>query len=73
MVAADIYRECYPKIEVEAYGIELQLYEDEGKQQFVIINMTDEIRKKYMKEAINLMLTGADDSRITVAERKCDI
>lgn len=56
MVAADIYRECYPKIEVEAYGIELQLYEDESQQQFVIINMTDEIRKKYMKEAINLML-----------------
>ncbi len=56
MVAADIYKECYPKIEVEAYGIELQLYEDESKQQFVIVNMADEIRKKYMKEAINLML-----------------
>lgn len=56
MVPADIYRECYPKTEVEAYGIELQLYEDESKRQFVIINMTDEIRKKYMKEAINLML-----------------
>lgn len=56
MVAADIYRECYPKIEVEAYEIELQLYEDESKQQFVIVNMTGEIRKKYMKEAINLML-----------------
>lgn len=56
MVAADIYRECYPKIEVEAYGIELQLYEDDSRQQFVIINMTNEIRKKYMKEAINLML-----------------
>ena len=56
MVAADIYKECYPKIEVEAYGIELQLYEDESKQQFVIVNMTDDVRKKYMKEAINLML-----------------
>lgn len=56
MVAVDIYRKCYPKIEVEAYGIELQLYEDESKQQFVIINMTDKIRKTYMKEAINLML-----------------
>ena len=56
MVAADIYRECYPKIEVEAWGIELQLYKDESKQQFVIVNMTSEIRKKYIKEAINLML-----------------
>ena len=56
MVAIDIYKECYPKIEIEAYGIELQLYEDESKQQFVIVNMTDDVRKKYMKEAINLML-----------------
>lgn len=55
-VAADIYRECYPKIEVEPYGIEVQLFEDENNQQFVIINMTDEIRKQYMKEAINLLL-----------------
>lgn len=56
MVAADIYRECYPKVEVEAYGIELQLYEDDNNQQFVIVNMTDEIREKHMKEAINLLL-----------------
>ena len=55
-VAVDVYKKCYPKVEVAAYGIELQLYEDESKQQFVIINMTDEIRKKYLKEAINLML-----------------
>lgn len=46
-VAVDVYKKCYPKVEVAAYGIELQLYEDESKQQFVIINMTDEIRKKH--------------------------
>lgn len=56
MVAVDIYRECFPKIEVAAYGIELQLYEDQSKQKFVIVNMTDEIREGYIKEAINLML-----------------
>ena len=55
-VPVDIYRKCYPKIEVPAYGIELELYEGENRQQFVIIKMTDEIRKKYMQEAINLML-----------------
>ena len=55
-MAADIYRECYPKIEAEPYGIELQLFEGENNQQFVIINITDEIRKQYMKEAINLLL-----------------
>lgn len=52
----DIYKKCYPKIEVEAYGIELCLYENADNQQFVIVDMTDEIREKYMKEAINLML-----------------
>lgn len=56
MVAFDIYKKCYPKIEVEAYGIELCLYENADNQQFVIVDMTDKIREKYMKEAINLML-----------------
>ena len=56
MHAFDIYKKCYPKIEVEAYGIELCLYENADNQQFVIVDMTDEIREKYMKEAINLML-----------------
>ena len=56
MGAFDIYKKCYPKIEVEAYGIELCLYENADNQQFVIVDMTDEIREKYMKEAINLML-----------------
>lgn len=56
MVVFDIYKKCYPKIEVEAYGIELCLYENVDNQQFVIVDMTDEIREKYMKEAINLVL-----------------
>ena len=55
-VAADVYRECYPKIEVEPFGIELQLLENDNNQQFVVINLTDKIRNQYMKEAINLLL-----------------
>lgn len=55
-IAVDVCRNCFPKIEVEAYGIELQLYEDGNNKQFVIINMTNTIREKYIKEAINLML-----------------
>ena len=55
-IAVDIHKPCYPKIEVEAYGIELQLYEGDDNQQYVIVNMTDEIRIDHMKEAINLML-----------------
>lgn len=56
MVAADIYRKCYPKVEVPAYGIELQLIENEKKQQLVIAELTKDIRENYLKEAINLFL-----------------
>ncbi len=80
-VAADIYRECYPKIEAKPYGIELQLFEGENNQQFVIINMTDEIRKQYMKEAINLLLeiygicyvyNGVVGFEKTIKKRRCN-
>ena len=40
----------------ESDEIELQLYEGADNQRYVIVNMTDEIRKDHMKEAINLML-----------------
>lgn len=80
-VAADIYRECYPKIEIEPYGIEMQLFANENNQQFVIINMTDEIRKQYMKEAINLLLeiygicyvyNGVVGFENTIKRRRCN-
>ncbi len=56
LVAADIYRECYPQIQVPAWEIELQLFEDKSAKRYVIVNLTEEIRKNYLKEAINLML-----------------
>lgn len=56
MVAADIYKQCYPKVVVPPCGIELQLYQDENGQKFVIADLTDEIREKYLKETINLFL-----------------
>jgi len=56
MVAADIYKECYPKEVVPPYEIELQLFANENRQQFVIADLTDEIRAKYLKEAINIFL-----------------
>jgi len=80
-VAVDIYHECYPKIEVEPYGVEMQLFEDENKQQFIIINMTNEIRKQYMKEAINLLLeiygicyvyNGVVEFEKTIKRRRCN-
>ena len=56
MVAADIYKPCYPKVVVPPCEIELQLYQDENGQKFVIADLTDEIREKYLKETINLFL-----------------
>lgn len=55
-VAVDIYKECYPQVVVSPFDIELQLFEDKNEQQFVIVNLTDEIRTNYLKEAINLLL-----------------
>ncbi len=56
MVSIDIYKKCYPKVYVNSYSIELQLYLDKDGNKYVIVRMTDMIRKKYLKEAINLML-----------------
>lgn len=55
-VAVDIYRSCYPKAYVPAYEIELQLYKGENGDKYVIVNLTEEIRKNFLKEAINLLL-----------------
>lgn len=56
MVAADIYKHCYPKVIVPPYGIELQLYQDGIGQKFVIADMNEEIRENHLKETINLFL-----------------
>lgn len=56
MIAADIYKPCYPKVEVPPYAIELKLYQDKNGQKYVIADLTNEIRKMHLKEAINLFL-----------------
>lgn len=56
MVAADIYKTCYPKVVMPPCAIELKLYQDESRQKYVIADLTDEIREKYLKETINLFL-----------------
>lgn len=56
MIAVDIYRKCYPKVEVSPYGIELQLYINKSGQKYVMAILNDDIREKYIMEAINLCL-----------------
>ena len=51
-VAVDIYRPCWPQVEVPPYGIELQLFKSKDGQLYVIVVLTDEIRANYMKEAV---------------------
>lgn len=54
-IAVDIYRECYPRVYVPSFGIEFVLYE-ENEQQYILANLTDRIRKEFLKETINLFL-----------------
>lgn len=55
-VAVDIYRPCWPQVEVPPYGIELQLFKSKDGQLYVIVVLTDEIRANYLKEAVNILL-----------------
>ena len=55
-IAVDIYKPCYLKIEVPPTEIELILIENDSKNKFVIANLTSEIRKQNLKEAINIFL-----------------
>ena len=53
-VASDIYRKCYPVVEVPPTEIELELFEDQNGVRYIIANLTDEIRENYMVQAVNL-------------------
>lgn len=55
-VAADIYRKCYPKIDVPPTEIEISLVEDNEKNRYLIANLTTQNRKEHIKEAINIFL-----------------
>ena len=54
--AFDVYKECNVKEEIPAYGIELELYENEKNEKYVIADLTPEIRNQHLREAINLLL-----------------
>ena len=55
-VASDVYRKCYPVVDVEPTGIELELFQDQNNARYIIANLTDEIRDNHMVQAINLFL-----------------
>ena len=55
-VACDIYRPCYPLIEVPSTDIELTLYENDKSEKYVVALLTEDIRQNYLIEVINIFL-----------------
>lgn len=55
-VACDIYKPCYPLIEVPPTEIELTLYENEKSEKYVVALLTEAIRKNHLIESINIFL-----------------
>lgn len=55
-IACDIYKECYPKIEEPPTGIEIELFEDKNKNQYLIASLTDEVRTHHLVETVNIFL-----------------
>lgn len=55
-VATDIYRKCYPRVDVPPTEIELILVKNTNEQLYVIANLTEEVRKNFLVETVNLFL-----------------
>jgi len=55
-IAVDIYKPCYPRIEVSPTGIELELFEDSNENKYIIANLTPIKRENYLKETVNIFL-----------------
>ena len=55
-VPIDICRNCYHREVVLPYEIELQLYVNHEGKKYVIANVSDEKRDRYLKEIVNLFL-----------------
>lgn len=52
----DIYRYCYPKVEVPPTEIELSLLNDKLGNKYIVANLTQDIRSSHLKDAVNLFL-----------------
>ena len=55
-IPVDIYRACYPKSVVSPTGIELVLYENSEKKQFVLAHLIQDIRDNHLVDVVNLFL-----------------
>jgi len=55
-VAVDVYRDCYPIVDVFPTEIEFTLHENNDGEKYVIAVLTSNIRKHLLKEVVNIFL-----------------
>ena len=55
-VPCDIYKKCYPIVEVPPTEIEFTLYENPKNEQYVIALLTDSVRNNYLTDVVNIFL-----------------
>lgn len=73
----DIYRDCYPKVEVPPTEIEFSLVNDKLGNKYIVANLTQDIRSHYLKETVNMFLEifgfcniYSDDLEISTTNRR---
>lgn len=55
-VPADIYRDCYPKVEVPPTEIEFSLTNDKLGNKYIVAILTQDIRSNKLEETVNMFL-----------------
>lgn len=53
---SDIVRDVYPKIEVEPTNIEFIFIKNKSQEKFIVANIPDVDKEKYLKQTINMFL-----------------
>lgn len=55
-IACNIFRECYPRVDVDPQCIEIILFENKEKNQYLIASLSPDMREKYLIETVNIFL-----------------
>ena len=55
-ISVDIYKDCYPRIDVPPMEINLVLFEQDNGQRYIIADLTPDIRSNFLKESVNIFL-----------------
>lgn len=55
-VACDMYRKCYPKIEVPSFDVELSLFENDKGQKFIVAILDSKEKRDHLLEVVNMFI-----------------